>query len=53
MGDFLKAAYRVLSEKKNPMSSKEIVDFAIKQGFLETYGKTPAQTMNEVVCQRS
>jgi predicted NUDIX family phosphoesterase len=45
MGDFLKAAYHVLSQNKKPLSAKEIVVIALKKNFLETAGKTPWQTM--------
>lgn len=45
MGNFLKAAYQVLSEKQTPMSAQEIVEFALKENALKTIGKTPWQTM--------
>lgn len=45
MGDFLRAAYLVLSESNKPLSAKEIVDIALEKGLLETKGKTPSQTM--------
>ncbi len=45
MGDFLNAAYLILSENNKPLSAKEIVISAIEKGILKTKGKTPAQTM--------
>lgn len=45
MGHFLDTAYKVLLEKGFPLSSKEISDIAIKNGWLISTGKTPAQTM--------
>ena len=45
MGDFLKAAYQVLSERGKPLSAREIVQIAREQRQLETGGSTPWQTM--------
>ena len=45
MAKFLYAAYRVLKEKKIPLSAREIADIAIQEGILITEGKTPYQTM--------
>lgn len=45
MGQFLKAAYHVLSKERRPLSAKEIVDLALADGALESSGKTPSQTM--------
>jgi predicted NUDIX family phosphoesterase len=45
MGDFLDAAQRVLQHEGRPLAPKEITDIAITQGWLETKGETPHQTM--------
>ncbi|VVB57040.1 UvrABC system protein C [uncultured archaeon] len=42
---FFEAAERVLNKTKRPMRPNEITDIALKNGFLETSGKTPRQTM--------
>ncbi|TVZ41361.1 putative NUDIX family phosphoesterase [Alteromonadaceae bacterium 2753L.S.0a.02] len=44
-GRFLRAAYRVLELNGTPKTAAEIVDIAIKKGFLVTQGKTPGHTM--------
>ncbi len=45
MGDFLKAAYLILSDNKRPMSAQEIVIDGLERGLLRTEGRTPSQTM--------
>lgn len=45
MGRFLTAAQQVLTRVKKPLSAKEIVDFGLENGLLQTGGKTPSQTM--------
>ena len=45
MGKFTKAAYAVLSTAGRPLSAREIVEIAIRDGQLESSGKTPWQTM--------
>ncbi|MBI4828590.1 MAG: hypothetical protein HY804_07245 [Nitrospinae bacterium] len=45
MGDFLKAAYRVLSEAATSMHPQDIVLVAKREGILVSKGKTPGQTM--------
>jgi predicted NUDIX family phosphoesterase len=46
MSSFLIAAYKVLSKTEHPLSTKEIVEIAIKNNILQPNGKTPVQTMN-------
>ena len=43
---FLSAASRVLREERRILTSKELVDLAIRKGFLTTTGRTPWKTMN-------
>lgn len=45
MGVFLRAAYTVLLEHGAPLTAQEIVEIALRRGFLSTKGATPAQTM--------
>ncbi len=45
MGDYLRAAFLVLSEAEEALGPKEIVAEALRRGFLETEGLTPHQTM--------
>lgn len=45
MGDFLKAAYQVLSAHGKPLTAREIVAIARDKHQLETHGNTPWQTM--------
>ena len=45
MGIFLDVAYKILREKGEPLSAKDIVELAINNGELSTKGMTPSQTM--------
>lgn len=45
MGQFLKAAYEVLSKEQRPLSAQEISEIALREGRLRSSGKTPSQTM--------
>lgn len=45
MGHFLEVARRVLEEVEEPLSARDIVEIGLAYGWLETNGKTPAQTM--------
>tara|TARA_B100000029_G_scaffold485794_1_gene539476 strand:- start:2153 stop:2395 length:243 start_codon:yes stop_codon:yes gene_type:complete len=42
----IKAAIKILKEKKIALSAKEIVDIAIKRNLIKVNGKTPHATMN-------
>lgn len=46
---YLKAAYKVLKEKRNPLHSKEILRIAFKKNLIKTEGKTPWATMNAIL----
>lgn len=41
----VEAAYRILKATKKPLSTKEIIEKALKQGMISTAGKTPADTL--------
>lgn len=43
---FLDAAIEVLRTSSRPLTTKEIVDAALKRGLLHTNGKTPVATMS-------
>jgi restriction system protein len=43
---FLEAAWKVLTEAREPLHYDDITKRAIEQGLVETEGKTPARTMN-------
>jgi len=43
---FLTAAFRVLHDERRILTSKELVDLAVKKGLLATKGRTPWKTMN-------
>ncbi len=45
MASFLAAAYKVLSELKEPMTAQDITEAATSHGWLSSSGKTPPQTM--------
>lgn len=45
MGHFLDIAQKVLSEVRKPLSYQEITDTGLKNGWLRTKGKTPAESM--------
>jgi predicted NUDIX family phosphoesterase len=45
VGQFLDAAYVVLRNSERPLSAREITDIAIRDGYLQTGGRTPYQTM--------
>lgn len=45
MAAFLDAAYRVLRDRNEPLSAREIVHIALSNRYLQTDGKTPWQTM--------
>lgn len=44
--NYLNAAIRVLAEAASPLTSREIVDEAIRRGLVEPKGKTPEATMS-------
>ncbi|PRP80113.1 putative Polycomb group protein ASXL3 [Planoprotostelium fungivorum] len=46
---FKDSAFEVLKREGKPMSSKEIVDIAIKEGLLITNGKTPSHTLTAIL----
>lgn len=41
----VEAAFKILKEKRRPMTAKEIVDIAIRRGLIKTKGKTPDSTL--------
>ncbi len=43
---FLEAAETVLRSAKQPLTAGEIADIALRDGLLQTHGKTPAATMS-------
>jgi hypothetical protein len=43
---FLESAESVLRRAKKPLTVVEITEIALRQGLIETRGKTPAATMN-------
>jgi hypothetical protein len=43
---FLEAARTVLAEARRPMTTREITDEALRQGLIETAGKTPEKSMD-------
>jgi predicted NUDIX family phosphoesterase len=45
VGQFLDVAYRVLRERREPLTAKAITEIARTSGYLTTKGKTPGQTM--------
>src|SRR3989344_5291248 len=49
MRGFKQAAYKVLTEAGKPLHSKEITKRALKAGYLQTAGKTPAITMDALL----
>jgi|SRR3984893_5344199 len=45
VGQFTSAAYKVLKREMRPLTAREIVDIAAREGLLLSAGKTPWQTM--------
>lgn len=45
MGHFLDIAHRVLSAENRPLSPEEITEVALRNGWLATKGRTPAESM--------
>lgn len=45
MSSFLEVAYKVLVEMDEPLSVKQITDIGLANGWLETIGRTPWETM--------
>ena len=39
------AAFKILQSHKGPMTCEEIIKIALKKGYIETKGKTPANTL--------
>lgn len=46
---FIEAAYKVLKAYGRPLSANEITEIALKEGFIQTIGKTPSRTMGAVI----
>ncbi|MBN1445058.1 MAG: winged helix-turn-helix domain-containing protein, partial [Candidatus Omnitrophica bacterium] len=42
---FVNVAYKVLKEKKNPLTAKEITEIGLSKGLIKTEGKTPEATV--------
>ena len=47
----LDAAYRVLTEYGGALTTGEIVDAALRKGYWQTEGKTPANTLNAAIAR--
>lgn len=43
---FLDAAFQVLGSSERPLTTQEITERALKQGLIDTHGKTPAASMS-------
>lgn len=48
-GRFRKAALRVLEQADRPLTATEIVNIALRNGYLITDGQTPGNTMNALL----
>ncbi len=46
---FIKAAYQILKKTEKPLSAKKITEIAVKDGLIETKGKTPIATMSAII----
>ena len=42
---FVNVAYKVLKEKRSPLTAKEITEIGLGKGLIETKGKTPEATL--------
>ncbi len=49
----VEAAYRILKAAKKPLSTKDIIEKALKQGIISTKGKTPADTLRADIYQEN
>lgn len=49
----VEAAYRILKAAKKPLSTKDIIERALKQGIISTKGKTPADTLRADIYQEN
>ncbi len=49
----VEAAYRILKAEKKPLSTKDIIEKALKQGIISTKGKTPADTLRADIYQEN
>ena len=49
MSNFLEAAKKILTMKKQPLHYREITRFAIEEGVLSTEGLTPEASMNALI----
>lgn len=49
MNRYIETAHRILSETGKPMSAQEIVDEALRRGFLLTTGNTPRRTLESTI----
>lgn len=47
---FFEAARKVLSDAEKPLHYRDITERAIKDGFLKSQGKTPAESLNARIC---
>jgi hypothetical protein len=48
---FLDAAFQVLRSSERPLTTQEITERALKEGLIDTRGKTPAATMSAALYQ--
>jgi len=46
---FIDAAIIILEKSAQPRKTKEIINEALKLGFIKTYGRTPNQTLNGIL----
>jgi hypothetical protein len=49
---FWQATEKVLMNVKRPMSAREILDQAVRNGLITSQGKTPLATLNAVLYQK-